>query len=199
MKNDFQFGAGSKIACGDIYEYSFENILKYSVKTEHTLREIMGDQLTQWPHYRISLGLDLSRTEILGELFFKITEHIGNMVKTTISFSLEKEIIRMKENGQIENPPEPPEYYATKSEQYATKITKAQRDIEEITKEMERCNLALQSDTSNKGFYQKQLSDLQGKLDFAEDKLGFYSRQLRRLTSELLDLAYDEYKEMMRV
>lgn len=90
MYNNFSYGIYSVIAQGGVHEYSYEDILKYSIRTQgYNLRELIGDQLAQWPNYRISLSLDLERTAKEKKLFFVVTEKEGSEVlfKTSLSLS----------------------------------------------------------------------------------------------------------------
>lgn len=79
MQDHFQFGSGSIIAQGGVHEYSYEDILNYSVQTGggEELRKAIEIDIEERAQYRISLGLDLQQTERKSELVFLITEKNG--------------------------------------------------------------------------------------------------------------------------
>lgn len=91
LTKDFQYGAGSTLAKGGVHEYSYKQILEYSITTSNrppseqtALREALKE-LEKYDQYRIILSLHPERNDT-----FIITEKEGEKESFKIEIPLDK-------------------------------------------------------------------------------------------------------------
>ncbi|MDP1607767.1 MAG: hypothetical protein Q8L98_00445 [Chlamydiales bacterium] len=179
MYNNFSYGTYSVIAQGGVHEYSYEDILKYSIRTGgYHLRELIGDQLAQWPNYRISLRLDVERMAKEEKHFFIVTETEGSEVLSTTSFTFEE---LEKEKTQLEKQ----QLTKLRDEHYPKKIRESGQELEKIKTELSLCVKQVKADSSNQ-YYQQQWAELNKQHEAIKKDVNFYKDRIEEISKQLL-------------